>query len=49
MNGDQATSGCADLAVRRRAITSRVPREAPEDYESALRRVLFNPDWSERP
>jgi predicted nucleic acid-binding Zn-ribbon protein len=85
-------NGCADLAVRRGAITSRVPREALEDYESALRRgllpaavatrgkvcwgcfhplsaavaaaflnaqafvrcphcerVLFNPDWNERP
>jgi len=84
--------GCADLAVRRGAITSRIPREAREEYESALRRglapaavatrgkvcwgcfhplsaavaaeflnaqafvrcphcerVLFNPDWKERP
>lgn len=83
---------CADLATRRGAITSKIPREALEDYEHALRRglipaavtthgkvcwgcfhglsatlaaefrdaeaflrcphcerVLFNPDWSERP
>jgi predicted nucleic acid-binding Zn-ribbon protein len=32
--------GCADLAVRRGAITSRVPREALAGYESALRRGL---------
>jgi predicted nucleic acid-binding Zn-ribbon protein len=32
--------GCADLAVRRGAITSQLPLEALEDYERALRRGL---------
>lgn len=32
---------CADLAARRGAIASRMPREALEDYESALRRGLL--------
>lgn len=32
---------CADLATRRKQITSRIPRATLDDYEDALRRGLF--------